>query len=298
MGMGVTPAGFTMSKMDAVEPCLSRRGMVATVAGAYYPSINGLVLVNSAGVQVITQDLLTKEEWAAYNPSEIFAAQLGLQYIAFNSPTFGFVFNPTEQMARLTELDRFDDVDGIETDRYSGNVNLIRSNRVWDWDPETSERLFWRWKSKEYHFPKPINFGAAKIKFSTASDDTSGDTIAYYGSYNSLRFAAGPLSTLNGHALCGVQGKDQVASWTEPENRQPLGGSPLYPIGVQGLQSSAVRFIVYADGEIVFDRVVTTEDLIRLPTGFKRDIWQFEMIGNTNVYSVQVAETGKELQTV
>lgn len=298
MGMGVTPAGFTMSKMDAVEPCLSRRGMVATVAGAYYPSINGLVLVNSAGVQVITQDLLTKEEWASYNPDQIFAAQLGLQYIAFNSPTFGFVFNPTEQMARLTELDRFDDVDGIETDRYSGNVNLIRSNRVWDWDPETSERLFWRWKSKEYHFPKPLNFGAAKIKFSTASDDTTADTVAYYGSYNTLRFAAGPLSTLNGHALNGVQGMGQVPSWTEPENRQPLGGSPLYPIGVQGLQASAVRFIVYANGEIVFDRVVTNEDMIRLPTGFKRDIWQFEMIGNTNVYSVQVAETGRELQTV
>ena len=61
MGQGVTPSSFTMQKMDAVEPCLSRRGMVATVAGAYYPSINGLALINSSGVQIVTQSILTKD---------------------------------------------------------------------------------------------------------------------------------------------------------------------------------------------------------------------------------------------
>src|SRR5690606_4748503 len=134
-GQGNHSASFTMRKMDAVEPCLSRRGLVATVAGAYYPSINGLVLANSDGVRVITQDILTNEEWANYNPSALYAAQLGLQYIAFNSPTFGIVFNPTEPDTKLVELDSFSDVQGIETDRYSGNVLILKNNRAWDWDP-------------------------------------------------------------------------------------------------------------------------------------------------------------------
>ena len=299
MGQGVTPAAFTMQKMDAVEPCLSRRGMVATVAGAYYPSINGLVLANSQGTQIITQDLLTKEEWAQYNPEDIYAAQLGLQYIAFNSPSFGFVFNPTEQQARLVELDRFDDVEGIETDRYTGNVYLIQGDRAFDWDPEGDvERLNWRWKTKEFHFPKPLNFGAFKIKFETEAADVSADVISHYGAYNLLRFAAGPLDTIGGHAINGIQGAGEVDDWTEPEILQALGGSPLYPLTFMSFQSSTIRFIAYANRVAVLDTMVTDENIVRMPSGFKRDIWQFELVGNTNCYSVAIAETGRELAKV
>jgi hypothetical protein len=43
---------------------------------------------------------------------------------------------------------------------------------------------------------------------------------------------------------------------------------------------------------------VTDDKIRRLPAGFKHDLWQFEFFGNTNMYSVQVAETGKELAKV
>jgi hypothetical protein len=44
--------------------------------------------------------------------------------------------------------------------------------------------------------------------------------------------------------------------------------------------------------------VVNEERIIRVPAGFKSDLWQFELVGNTNVYSVQIAETAKGLATV
>lgn len=299
VGMGTSPAAFTTQKTDAVMPCLSRRGMVPTDAGVYYPSINGLVLVNSPTPQIVTQDLLTKEEWLRrYNPREIFAASYGLQYIAFNSPSFGFIFNPTEPASRLVELDRFNHVEGIETDRYNGTVFLIYEDRVWEWDPEESERLYWRWKSKEFHLPKPVNFGALKIKFNDEDADVESDVLEYYVPYNEARFAVGPLNTLNGHALCGVQNKGQVPNWTEPENRMPLGGSPLYSIAQLTVQLSVVRFTMYANREIVFDTIVQDQDMVRLPVGFKRDVYQFEMVSNTDVYSVSVAQTGKELASL
>lgn len=299
IGMGTSPAAFTTQKTDAVMPCLSRRGMVATDAGVYYPSINGLVLVNSPAPKIITQDLLTKEEWLRrYNPREIYAASYGMQYIAFNSPSFGFIFNPTEPASRLVELDRFNHVEGIETDRYDGTVFLIYEDRVWEWDPETSERLYWRWKSKEFHLPKPVNFGALKIKFNDEDADVEADVLEYYMPYNTARFAVGPLNTLNGHVLCGVQSKGQVPSWTEPENKMPLGGSPIYTIAHLITSISAVRFTMYADREIVFDTIVQNQNMVRLPTGFKRDVYQFELVSNTEVYSVSVAQTGKELASL
>lgn len=298
-GQGNHPAAFTLQKMDAVEPCLSKRGMVATVAGAYYPSINGLVLANLDGVRVITQDILTKEEWASYNPGNLIAAPLGLQYIAFNSENFGIVFNPTEPTTKLVELDRFTGVTGIETDPYTGNVNLIMQDRAWEWDPEGSERLFWRWKSKLYQTPTPMNFGAARINFDAADYDITEDVQGYYLPYNQSRFTAGALNTLGGHVLCGEpQGADLVVGWTEPELRAPLGGDLLYPINQILLQQPAVRLIVYAREEVVFDHVINTERIVRLPGGFKSDLWQFELIGNTTVYSVQVAETPRGLAAV
>jgi hypothetical protein len=83
-----------------------------------------------------------------------------------------------------------------------------------------------------------------------------------------------------------------------PENRQPLGGSPLYAINFMAQLNPSVRFIAYADGEKVFDTIISKETIVRMPVGFKRDVWQFEMNGNTNVYSVQIAETGRELDKV
>jgi hypothetical protein len=307
VGQGTTPAAFTMQKMDAVEPCLSRQGMVATVWGAYYPSINGLTLVNSSGVQNITQDILTKEEWLQrYNPQNIFAAQLGVQYIAFTSDSGGFVFNPTEPKTKLVELEGFSDVQGIDTDPYSGNVQLIMHDKVWEWDPESSERLYWRWKSKLFQLPKPVNFGAARIQFEPDPEDVTEDIESYYLPYNIARFtvtpeAVAPLNTLGGHCLCGpAQGIGLVPGWTEPELRAPLGGDLLYPILFMQLQESGVRFIVYEGRQkrVVLDTVVTEERIIRLPIGFKSDLWQIELTGNTTVYSVQMAETAKGLAEV
>ena len=311
IGQGVTPASFTMQKMDAIEPCLSRRGMVATVAGAYYPSINGLALVNSAGVQIVTQDILTKEEWSFYNPADIFASQLGMQYIAFNSSNFGFVFNPTEPKTKLIELDRFQQVVGVETDRYTGNVNLIMADRVYDWDPEDVERLWWRWRSKEFHLPKQVNFGAVKIKFNTEDYDIGADITETYGGWNDDRFSAGPLNVLAGHMVADTEviyETDMYGEFTTaevvydpliPQWRTPLGGGPMYPLTSLSTQYAAVRFIAYVVlGGVrtkVFDRVFYNEDIIRLPTGFKRDVWQFEVFANTFIYSIQIGETGKDL---
>jgi len=301
MGSGVTPAAFTMQKLDGVTPCLSRRGIVSTVAGAMFPTIDGLAMLNLGGLSIITQDLVTKEEWASYSPSAFFAAQLGLQYMAFNSNNFAILINPTEQSARMVEIDAFSNIQGIETDRYTGNINLIQNNQVYDWDPNTAERLYWHWRSKEVQFPKFVNLGAFKIKFDLGAVNVSGNVAATYQPYNTARFNAGKLNPIASKPIassgCKYR-KGLVSGWTQPENFTPLGGGPLYPLTTLGSQTIGVRFVVYCNGLKVSDQTVTDDKIRRLPAGFKHDIWQFEMYGNTIVYSVQVAETGKELERV
>ena len=311
-GRGVHPAAFSKTKVDAVEPCLSRRGIVSTTAGVVYPSINGLILANTNGVGIVTGDLVTKEEWDSFKPASIYASQLGLQYIAFNADNFGFIFDPQNPLAKFVELDAFFDVEGIETDRYSGNVLLLQNSRVNVWDPEGTTRKQWHWQSKLYHFPNPLNFGAARIFMDT--EDVSGgfDIEGKLRPYNTAYFTAitaqpGKLDRLNtlNHGALGSSGvvynKGLVPSFTEPETRMPLGGSALYPLNFLALTIPAVRFTIKlggSKGKTVFDATINTEDIIRLPTGFKSDLWQFELNGNLKVYSIQVAETPKQLAGV
>lgn len=63
--------------------------------------------------------------------------------------------------------------------------------------------------------------------------------------------------------------------------------------------STQVRFIVYANRQVVYDQTVPLNGApVRLPSGFKSDIWQFEIRARAPVYSLHVASTMKELKSV
>jgi len=298
-GQGQNPSSFTMQKLGTVEPCLSRRSMVATVVGVYYASINGLTLVNASGAQNITQDLVTKQEWAAFQPEGIYAAQLGLQYIGFYDSIHGFIFNPSEAQARLVTLTSFTGVEGIETDAYTGNVYLLQNDLAMDWDPEGGFPVDWRWKSKEFQTAKPVNFGAYRVDFAESDIDTGASAEELYGAYNEARLAAAPLSTVGGSVLGGGgQSPGLVPGWTIPEWRMPLGGSPLYPIDASSSTAAYVRVRVFAGGVLKYDHIIADQKIYRLPAGFKNDIWQMELISNATVYSFVVGENAKELEKV
>lgn len=300
LGSGSTPGAFTLQKLDGVTPCLSRRGIVSTVSGAYFPTVDGLAIFNVGGLSTITQSILTKEEWATFGPTTLLAAQLGLQYIAYSSSTNGFQINPTESSAEMATITAFNQVNGVETDRYTGNPFLIINNVCYDWDPNGAERLYWHWVSKEVQFPKFLNMGAFKIKADFGAVNVSTNVAATYGPYNTARFAAGKLNPLGSNVLGGISPYNLglVAGNHLPENQMPLGGGPLYNLAQLQSQQIGVRLVVYCNGIKVSDQTVTSDKIRRLPAGFKHDIWQFEMFGNTNMYSLQVAETGKELAVV
>lgn len=155
-----------------------------------------------------------------------------------------------------------------------------------------------------------------KIKFNLSDYEIGADITETYGAYNELRFADGSLNVLAGHPLADnevvyeddqyVEGAfvaemnlERVYDPMLPQWRTPLGGGPMYPLISLSTQAAGVRFIAYtlsgSERTKVFDRVFYNEDIIRMPVGFKRDVWQFEVFANTFVYSIQVAETGKDL---
>jgi len=65
------------------------------------------------------------------------------------------------------------------------------------------------------------------------------------------------------------------------------------------VEDGFVRLRVFARGDKIFDEDITSRsNHIRLPSGFKADVWQFEVETNTRVHSVDIAEAFSELRGV
>ena len=302
IGDGSSPASMGFNKLDSIDPCVARRSIVTTLAGVFYASVQGLVHVTPSGTQLVTLPLFTRYEWyGRYTPSGIHAAAYGLQYIAFDTPQTGFIFSPGEQLAPLTELDRFTNVFGVQTDSYTGDVYIIRKNRVMLWDPVDTIPYEYQWRSKVFDLPKPVNFGAIRMKYNDLTVKVDEGNIVDYTVFNSLRITK-PLNPINLAVINGVR-REVMSAWPYAQNKNPVGGSPLFPI--LGLTSFAPAVILKvwarmddARMEEVFAFTLEDEDVYRLPGDFMSDVWQFEIISNVNVYSLAIAETAKELMQV
>ena len=307
-GEGMSPSAITLQKIDSIDPCVNRRSIATTLAGTYYASPQGIVVATAGATQLATQQLFTREDWQnEFSPTQVQAVAYGLQYIAFDTTSSGFIFSPSETLAPLTTLDRFSNVSSIQIDVYSGDVYLVQGGQVRLWDPPSSTPYEYTWLSKEFDLPKPVNFGAFKLKFSGGAPlQIPANLLQDYTIFNSQRIAF-PLNCINLAPINGVRTFNVTITGQAlivPQTKSPIAGSPLYNINGLSNVPQAVQVTIFArtpstqQWNTVFTWTATDERTYRLPAGFKADGWQVELIGNVPVYSFAMAETGKELQQV
>ena len=298
---GMAPINVTLEKLDSIDPCVSRRSIATTLNGVYYASPQGIILHTGASTQLVSYQSFTREEWQNFfSPTTVYAVPYGLQYIAFDTPNSGFIFSPAETLAPLTTLDRFSNVAAVQIDQYSGDVYLLSNNQALLWDPPASIPYSYTWVSKEFDLPKPVNFGAFRVKFAANPVQLDPTQIATYTTFNAGRILK-PLNCLNLAPLNGVR-VETVAGYVGPQIKSPVGGSPLFPLNALLSVTPTVTVNVLARDlgskwNTVYSFPITTEQTFRLPTGFKSDGWQVELIGNSAIYSFTMAETAKELQS-
>ncbi|MFI5397608.1 MAG: hypothetical protein ACHQ9S_18885 [Candidatus Binatia bacterium] len=311
VGTGMSPLAMTMQKLDSIDPCVSRRSIATTLAGVYYASPQGIIKNDSTISTLSTEKLFTREEWQNYfSPTNVYAVPYGLQYIAFDSTSAGFIFSPAEQLAPLTQLDRFSFVTAIQQDAYTGDVYLVQNNQASLWDPPSSIPYTYTWLSKEFDVAKPVNFGAYRVKYNVNPYNVSAVNVLPYQTFNNARepYSLGPAGSLNALNWGVLNGARVVAGMgTLPQIKNPLGGSPLYNISYISNPPPGINVQIWArvytptgtkggsTWVLQYAQTITDEAIHRLPAGFKSDVWQIQLIGNANVYSFSMAETPKEL---
>lgn len=162
---GTHPENYQMSAIEGFkQPCVSARSIVDVGYGAMYAAPDGLVLVDSGGARLITEELFSKENWQALSPSSILGVYYDDKYFGFydtGTTTGGFILDPKNPGASLTFTDVF--ATAAFNDSINDALYLVVSGNIVQWDNHATNYLTYTWKSKKQELPVPINYGACQV---------------------------------------------------------------------------------------------------------------------------------------
>jgi hypothetical protein len=161
---GGTPANMTPTQVRVAEPCIARGSIVTDLMGVYYASQNGLVMLNYYGMQNQTLTMVDKNIWLSrYRATSIIACRHRAQYLAINGLGTGFMIDYTEPRLGFMDLNTFFGAECVWNDEYSGDAYICANKKIYRWDSPGVTGLTYRWRSKVFSQPAPINVGAIQI---------------------------------------------------------------------------------------------------------------------------------------
>jgi hypothetical protein len=224
---GLDPASMSMMEVDSSLSCVSKRSVVDMGEFVMYSSPDGLVMATESGLNLITDQTLTRDQWQEYTPSSIVAFQWEGHYVAFynnGSESKGFIFDPRGGKNSFVKLDfhataGFND---LETDQ----LYLVVGGSLVKFAEGSSASNF-VWRGKKFYTPRPINPAVAKVECDGYS----------------------PNPTMK----------------------------------------------LYADGVLKHTQTVTNSNTFRLPSGYKANEFEIELIGSVPINEVCVYESAEEI---
>lgn len=164
---GADPGAMTVERMELPQACVAKRSIVDTGDGVLYASPDGLVSISSGGVKLVTRDLLTREQWQAYNPSSMVAGVHDNRYHVLYQTSGGtrgmLVFDFSGQGSPMQECDinastavtaLYDDA-RTDTLYMAQGTNIVRFN--------AGSALTYTWRSKMFRADAPCNYGCAQV---------------------------------------------------------------------------------------------------------------------------------------
>ena len=158
---GIEPRTMLPRRLEVNLACVSKKSMVSLGYAAIYASASGLVYVDRSGARLVTDKLITAEEWRALNPETIRAVEVSGKYLAFFDGG-ALLFDPRESEIGFTDID-IDAVAAFHEPREPYLYLLDGDNNVRRWDDPSATKQPWRWQSKMFGLPRPANIAAAKV---------------------------------------------------------------------------------------------------------------------------------------
>ncbi|MBL0585096.1 hypothetical protein JD496_04365 [Aeromonas caviae] len=155
---GASPSSITGQKLSSVQQaCVSARSMVALDGLVLYASPDGLVGVGADGGHLVTEGIITREQWQALKPETLRAWYSEGKYVALTDIN-GFVFDPKSGDLRWLS-GRWD---AAVPDMQLDALMLAKGTQLFQWRGGGAP-LSMRWRSKEFVLPPGVRLGVARL---------------------------------------------------------------------------------------------------------------------------------------
>jgi hypothetical protein len=184
---GSTPQEMTAVRVESAQACVSARSIVDMGELVAYASPDGLVAVSEAGVDVITKEVLTRDQWQGYEPSDMFGLYYEGHYLGFN-PDQGtsIVVNPDGGVSELAAYGSADILAGF-TDYYEDSLLLLDRTGEVSVFSSGATLMSVTWKSKPFKANKPVGISVVQVHVEEESmtldlfgdDNKVGETLTF-----------------------------------------------------------------------------------------------------------------------
>lgn len=161
---GLDPSAMSMMEVDSTLSCVSKRSVVDLGEFVMYASPDGLVMASDNGLNLITEQTFSRDQWQEFNPETIIGFQWEGHYIGFytnSSESKGFIFDPRGGKNSFVKLD-FHATAGFN-DLENDQLYLVVGGSVVKFAEGTTASNF-VWRGKKFYSPRPINPAVAKVQ--------------------------------------------------------------------------------------------------------------------------------------
>lgn len=159
---GTAPDTITMEKLEVNLPCLSARGIVDMGYSIAYPSPEGLVVINTSGAQLVSRNLMTRDQWQRLAPASFVASVYSGRYIASYAPAQGdpatIVIDLSGEQPFITHAAAH--ASAMFSHIETGQLFFVSDGAIREWDALDSPPGSLLWRSKIFVLATYANFGA------------------------------------------------------------------------------------------------------------------------------------------
>lgn len=167
VAVGSTPDIMALSKLDVDQSCASADSVADLGGQVIYASPDGLVSIAGNQASLITDGVLTREQWQAYNPSSIRGIAFENRYYAFydnGSEQKCIVYDPSSAEAPFMMIDFH--AQGHHISAKDDVLYLDINDNLHTFGTGANRTI--SWKSKKYYMPIDMTFAWGRV---VADDD-------------------------------------------------------------------------------------------------------------------------------
>ncbi|MEN6540830.1 MAG: hypothetical protein ABFC67_14580 [Mizugakiibacter sp.] len=285
VAIGSDPSAMELVPTNIPYPCLSKRSIVSDGTGMLFASNVGLVRLDQSGqTSVFSEEWYDPTTWGALSPSTMVCA-IGPRKLYVIYTVSGRAGMLAWDMVLGELVENAIEADDLYIDEATGDAYVSDASGISALiGGAYASQLVWR--SKEFVLPKPINFGAAKVRFSATIDAATLasilSNISSLTAYNANIVSTGLIK--GGFNWSGFN--------TRRWNGSLLKAVPDVP------PSNTVTFTLFTDGVQRFSKTVSSETPFRLPSGYLSARVSVQVASACEINGIEIAETMQELETV